>query len=152
MPSNYTVHVDTATVIVEQLKAIGVTAKIKEIEWNTWISDVYIGRKYEATVIGFDAANLTAAAMLERYQSKADKNMFNYKNKEYDKTYKAAAAAVDEEEAVALYKQCEKILADTAANGYIMDLPLFVAVRSGLEGYEFYPLYVQDFSTLSWAE
>ena len=152
VPSNYTVHVDTATVIVEQLKAIGVTAKIKEIEWNTWISDVYIGRKYEATVIGFDAANLTAAAMLERYQSKADKNMFNYKNKEYDKTYKAAAAAVDEEEAVALYKQCEKILADTAANVYIMDLPLFVAVRTGLEGYEFYPLYVQDFSTLSWAE
>lgn len=151
-PSNYTVHVDTATVILEQLKEVGITAKIKEIEWNTWINDVYLGEKYEATVVGFDAANLTAAAMLERYQSKADKNMFNYKNKEYDKTYKEAIAATDEEEATALFKKCEKILADTAPNVFLMDLPLFVAVRDGLEGYEFYPLYVQDFSTLSWAE
>ena len=149
-PSNYTTHVNTATVILEQLKEVGVTANIKEIEWSTWISDVYLGRNYEATVIGFDAANLTAAAMLERYTSTADKNMFNYKNEEYDKTYAAAAAATDDAEATALYKQCEKILADTAANVYLMDLPLFVAIDKDLTGYQFYPLYVQDLSTLSW--
>ena len=53
-------------------------------------------------------------------------------------------------EATALYKQCEKILADTAANVYLMDLPLFVAIDKDLTGYQFYPLYVQDLSTLSW--
>ena len=90
------------------------------------------------------------AAMLERYTSTADKNMFNYKNEEYDKTYAAAAAATDDAEATALYKQCEKILADTAANVYLMDLPLFVAIDKDLTGYQFYPLYVQDLSTLSW--
>jgi peptide/nickel transport system substrate-binding protein len=144
--------VDTATVLVEQLKKVGVTAKIKEVKWNTWLNDVYGKKKYEATVIGFDAANLSAPALLDRYRSDAPNNMFNYNNKEYDETYAKAAAATDDAEATALYKDCEKILADTAANVYLMDLPLFVAVRTGLEGYEFYPLYVQDFSTLKWAE
>lgn len=152
VPSNYATHVDTATVLVEQLKKVGVTAKIKEVKWNTWLNDVYGKKKYEATVIGFDAANLSAPALLDRYRSDAPNNMFNYNNKEYDETYAKAAAATDDAEATALYKDCEKILADTAANVYLMDLPLFVAVRTGLEGYEFYPLYVQDFSTLKWAE
>ena len=33
-----------------------------------------------------------------------------------------------------------------------MDIPSFVAMFNGLEGYEFYPLYVMDFSTVKWAE
>lgn len=87
VPSNYTPHVKTAEVIVEQLAAVGVTAKIKQIDWSTWLNDVYTNRDYEATVVGFDAATLTAAAMLQRYTSNSDKNMFNYSNQEFDKVY-----------------------------------------------------------------
>ena len=40
VPSNYQPHIDTAQVIVEQLKAVGVTAEIQLVEWGTWLSDV----------------------------------------------------------------------------------------------------------------
>ena len=150
VPSNYELHVNTATAIVEQLKAVGINATIEPVEWSTWLSDVYSNRDYEATVVGFDAATLTASAMLERYTSTASKNMFNYSNEEYDETYAAAVAATDDSEATELYKKCEKILADTAANVFLMDVPMFVALRSDIKGYEFYPLYVQDFATLYW--
>ena len=44
VPSNMQQHVDTAQVIVEQLQAVGITAKINQVEWNTWLEDVYRGR------------------------------------------------------------------------------------------------------------
>ncbi len=148
VPSNYTPHVKTAEVLVEQLAAAGVTAKIQQVDWSTWLSEVYSDRNYEATVVGFDAATLTASAMLQRYTSTSDKNMFNYSNAEFDKVYAQADAATDDAEATKLYKQCEKILADTAANVYIQDLAEFVAIKKDLDGYNFYPMYVMDMSTV----
>lgn len=152
VPSNYTPHVNTAEVIAEQLAQVGITAEIEQIDWNTWLNDVYLGRNYEATVIGFDAGTLTASAMLERYTSTADKNMFNYSNEEYDATYAEAVACTDDAEATELYKKCEKILADTAAAVYLQDLAEFTVIRSNLDGYQFYPLYVMDMSTVHYVE
>ena len=86
--------------------------------------------------------------MLQRYTSTSDKNMFNYSNAEYDKVYAQADAATDDAEATKLYKQCEKILADSAANVYIQDLAEFVAIKKDLDGYNFYPMYVMDMSTV----
>ena len=60
VPSNYRQHVDTAQVVAEQLKQIGVTANIELIEWETWLDDVYHGRNFEATLVGVDASTLTA--------------------------------------------------------------------------------------------
>lgn len=148
VPSNYTPHVDTAQVITEQLSKVGITATIKEVEWNTWLSDVYQNRKFEATVIGFDASSLTARAMLERWTTGNSKNMINYSNSDYDAAFKKAVASTDDAEQTTLYKQCEKILADDAANVYIQDLADMVAIRKTLDGYKFYPLYVMDMSTI----
>ena len=134
------------------MAALGVTAKIQQVDWSTWLNDVYTNRDYEATVVGFDAATLTAAAMLQRYTSDSDKNMFNYSNEEYDKVYKQAEASTDDAEATKLYKQCEKILAETAANVYIQDLAEFVAINKNLDGYKFYPMYVMDMSTIHYVE
>ena len=49
VPSNYQYHVDTAQILVDQLSEIGVTAKIKTVEWAAWLSDTYSAREYEAT-------------------------------------------------------------------------------------------------------
>lgn len=149
VPSNYAPHVDTAQIISEQLKEIGVTAKIEKIEWNSWLSDVYADRNYESTVIGLDAATLSGSALFGRYRSDADNNFTNFSDPEYDKALDSALAATDDAEKVKYYKQCEQILTDDAANVYIQDLPEYVALNKKYTGYTFYPLYVQDFTTLS---
>mgnify|MGYP001031490607 FL=1 len=151
VPSNYRQHVDTAQVVAEQLKQIGVTANIELIEWETWLDDVYHGRNFEATLVGVDASTLTAGAMLSRFQSDAHNNFINYNNAEFDAAYKdalAAEAIMDDDSATESYKKCETILAETAANVYIQDMCELVAIRKGYAGYEFYPLYLQDFSKL----
>ncbi|MDE6914169.1 MAG: ABC transporter substrate-binding protein [Lachnospiraceae bacterium] len=151
VPSNYHQHVDTAQVVAEQLKQIGVTANIELIEWEAWLSDVYQGRDFEATLVGVDASTLTAGAMLSRFCSDAHNNFINYNNADYDTAYAnalAAEAASDDDKATEYYKECETILADTAANIYIQDMCELVAIRKGYAGYEFYPLYIQDLSKL----
>ena len=152
VPSNYGPHIDTAQVLLEQLKRIGVDASIELIEWDTWLSDVYADRDYEATVIGVDASTLTAPALLGRYVSTASNNFVNFSSEAYDEAYAQAQASVDDTEKTKYYKQCEQILSDECASVYIQDLAEFVAVRKNYTGYEFYPLYVQDFSKLKIVE
>ncbi|MBO4346015.1 MAG: ABC transporter substrate-binding protein [Lachnospiraceae bacterium] len=148
VPSNYDQHVDTAQVLKNELAQIGINAEIQKVDWDTWISDVYLGRKYESTVIGVDAANLSANALLSRFTSDASDNFTNYSNLSYDEAYKAAVNSFSDEEATANYKKCASILNSDAANVYIQDLPDFVALNKSFEGYTFYPLYVMDLTKI----
>ena len=131
VPSNYQPHIDVAQVLAEQYKKIGVNAEIQLVEWNSWLSDVYTGRDFEST-----AAN----------------NFINFKSDAYDKAYNKTLTTADDDERTALYLECEKILADEAANVYIQDLPEYVVLNKKFTGYEFYPLYVQDIAKLKLAE
>ncbi len=146
VPSNYTVHVNAAQVIAEELKAVGINAKINLVEWATWLSDVYQGRNFEATVVGFDASYLTARALLERFMSDNAKNMINFNNADYDAAMKAAFAATDDASQTEYYKTAEKILSDEAANVYLMDPNEITVVSNKLGGYVSYPMFVIDMS------
>lgn len=146
VPSNYQPHIDTAQVIVEQLKDVNINAEIQLVEWGTWLSDVYAGRQFQATVVGVDASTMTARALLERFVSTAGNNFINYSAPEYDALFQKAISAGSEEEQTAAYREMTGVLASTAANVYIQDLADLVAVRKGLEGVRFYPIYVLDLS------
>ena len=146
--SDHAQHVETSEVIKEQLAAIGVTANIQELEWNSWLSGVYSDRNFEATVIGLDAAALNAPGMLSRFVSTANNNFVNFSSPTYDETYAKAFASVDDAEKTELYKECERILSQECAAVYIQDLPSFVALRKCFSGYEFYPLYAQNIATI----
>ncbi len=148
VPSNYQPHVDTAQIIVEQLKSINVKATINLVEWETWVSEAYIGRQFESTVVGVDASTLTARALLERFTSANDKNFINFNSSDYDQAFAQAVAATDDAQKTAYYQECERILSKEAANVYIQDMASLVALNSKYGGYQFYPLYVQDFAAL----
>ncbi len=148
VPSNYEQHVDTALVLKNQLALIGINASIEKVDWDTWINDVYLGRNYESTVIGVDAANLSANALLSRFTSEAGDNFTNYNNPAYDEAFNNAVNATDDETATKYFKECARILNSDAANVYIQDLPDFVAINKKFEGYSFYPLYVLDLTKI----
>ncbi|MCI8817621.1 MAG: ABC transporter substrate-binding protein [Oscillibacter sp.] len=151
VPSNYQPHIDTAQVIVEQLKEIGVNAEIQLVEWGSWVEDTYNGRKFQATVVGVDASTMTARALLERFVSDYRKNFINYNSPAYDELFQRVLASGSDEEQTALYKEMEAELTKNAANVYIQDLADLVAVRKGLEGVRFYPIYVLDLSTVRYS-
>ena len=152
VPSNYQPHMDTAQVIVEQLKAVGINATIQPVTWESWVQDTYSNRQFQSTVVGVDASSMTASAMLSRFVSTASNNFINYSNADYDALYAQAQACYDDEEQTAMYKDLEKNLTENAANVYIQDMADFVAVRDGLEGPDFYPIYVLDLSSFHYTK
>ena len=93
-----------------------------------------------------DAHGVAASDLLARFQSDNEKNFINFNNEEYDKAYQAAIAETDDAKQVDAFKNCEKILTEHAANVYIQDVASFVALSPGYDGFQFYPLYVADFS------
>ena len=151
VPSNYDFHVKTAEVITQQLKEAGINASIKLVEWSSWLSDVYAGRDFETTVIGLDS-ELVPSDIFRFYPTESTKNFINYSNPQFDETYEEAKKAADDRKKVALYKQLEKMLTDDAASAYIQSPAQLVAVNKKLTGYTFYPIYVQDMSTVGFVE
>lgn len=150
VPSNYTPHVNTAQVLANQLAEAGIKATILPVEWNTWLRDVYNGRQFQSTITGLTSDNMTARKLLERFGSSIGNNFTNYNNPEYDEILAKAVSAIDDGEQTGYYRQLERILTETAANVYLQDMADLVALRKGLSGLEFYPLYVLDVSTLEW--
>ena len=95
---------------------------------------------------------VSGAAQYEVYRSTNGKNFVNYNNPAYDALYAQAQACTDDAQQTAIYKQLETMLTETAANLYLQDLANLVAIRSDLTGYQFYPIYAMDFSTVAYSK
>ncbi len=147
IPSNYEFHMQTGQVVVEQLKAAGINATIQAVDWNTWYDDAYVGRKYTATISGI-TCDLTPGYLLNRFQSDSKKNFINYANAQYDEIYKKAQSSLDLNEKADYYKQLQKLLCDEAGTAFIQVPANKTAISKELAGYKFYPVYVQDMSTV----
>jgi peptide/nickel transport system substrate-binding protein len=147
--SNYTMHVDTAQIIVEQLAKIGISASIRLVDWATWLSDVYIGRNYQATIISLDSPNVSPKSFLNRYYSSNGSNFINYNDARFDRVYNEVLVEIDANRRIALYKEAQRIISDDAASVYIQDIMEFRVFRAGVYGGVLnYPLYVIDFASV----
>lgn len=147
VPSNYEFHMDTAEVVVEQLKAAGINAKIDAVDWNTWLEDVYTNRNYQSTICAI-TSDMTPGYLLNRFVSDSKKNFINFNSADFDTVYGNVLEAKSLGERGILYKELQKILADEAGSAFIQVPANKVAVSNELGGYKFYPVYVQDMSTV----
>lgn len=148
VPSVYQVHLDTAQVIVNELAKIGVTMNIEQVDWATWLENVYTNRDYEATIISVDGTIASPTSFLSRYVSDAGNNFVNYSSSDFDSAYEAAASALNEEDRLSGFKKCEKILTDDAASVYIEDISNILVYTNRFGGFASYPLYATDFSAI----
>lgn len=151
VPSNYKFHVDTAQVLVEMLKQIGINAKIEQVEWGVWLDRVYAGRDYYSTIIGF-TGKLSPYDILKRYMSDYSRNFFNYNNPEYDQIMLNAVKETNIEKQIELYKEAQVILSEDLPAIFLMDPNFIVALQNDLAGYTFYPLYIQDMSVIHYVK
>ncbi|MDE7352936.1 MAG: ABC transporter substrate-binding protein [Acetatifactor sp.] len=151
IPSNYEFHMQTGEVVVESLKAVGINATIQAVEWNTWLDEIYNGRQYQATISGI-TCDMTPGYLLNRFQTDSKKNFINFQSEEYDEIYQKAQATLDLKEKAEYYAELQKILVDQAGTAFLQVPANTTAISKKLEGYRFYPVYVQDMSTVRFVE
>jgi len=149
VPSIYTMHVDTAQVIADQLSKLEIAVSIKLVEWAAWLSDVYVGRKYQATIISLDSPVVSPRSFLSRYRSDNNSNFINYSSANFDRVFDSILIETNEDKRIALYKEAQRIISADAASVYIQDILGFRALRtSAYGGVLNYPLYVNDFAAM----
>lgn len=147
VPSSYSQHVDSAQIIADELSQVGINVTLNQVEWSTWLQDVYKGGNFQATVIGFDGT-LAPSDWLKKYVTDDAKNFMHYSNTEYDDVFNTAYTTVDDDVKVEKYKKAQMILAEDAAAVYIEDPANLVAVSKKFGGYTFYPTAAEDMSLL----
>jgi peptide/nickel transport system substrate-binding protein len=149
VPSNFNMHIDTAQVVAGQLSKIGINASIRLVDWATWLSDVYRGRKYQATIISLDSQIVSPRGFLSRYHSASSDNFINFSNADFDRVYGLLLTEPSEERRIELYKEAQAIISANAASVFIQDILGFRAFRAGVYGGVLhYPLYVIDFASM----
>ena len=151
VPSSYLVHVNTAVELASELKAIGINMEIKQVDWATWLDEVYAGRHYDTTVICL-TSTYAPFDVVGRYESNASGNFINYSNAQVDELLNKIPMVSDESERTELYHQVLALLTEDACSVYIQDPTTITAVSTRLEGYNVYPMYVQDMSTVKLVE
>ena len=149
VPSNFTMHVDTAQVLVNQLSSIGIDVSLRLVDWGTWLSDVYSARNYEATIISLDAPSVAPRSFLSRYYSTAGSNFLNFVSTDFDRVFDAILIEADESKRRDLYKEAQHIISRDAASIFIQDILGFKIFAKGeIGGVRNYPLYVTDFASM----
>jgi len=149
VPSNFTMHIDTAQVIVNQLERIDVNASIKLVDWSTWLSETYRQRLYQATIVSLDSRTISPRGFLARYHSAHADNFINFYNADFDRVYETAIIETDSENRRRLYRDAQRIIAEDAASVYLQDIFYFIVFRGGaFAGALNYPLYVIDFASI----
>ena len=151
VPSSYLIHVNTAVELASELKAIGINMEIKQVDWATWLDEVYAGRHYETTVICL-TSTYAPFDVLGRYKTGADGNFINYSNANVDELLDKIPSVADINERAELYHQVLGYLTEDACSCYIQDPTTITAVSTRLEGYSVYPMYVQDMMTVKLVE
>ena len=148
IPSNFPVHVHCAEKIASQLEEVGITMQIEQVDWGTWLENVYKGRDYQATMISVDGATVSPTAFLARYVSDSKSNFMNFNSAAYDEAYQKALDATDEAEQTAAFKEAQQIIADECAGVFIEDIGSLTIYTKEYEGYRSYPLTAMDFTAV----
>ena len=138
----YTVR--TGEILADQLKKVGVTVKIEQIEWSNWIARVWREAEYDLTIIGhaesWDIANYANAKYYYRYDSKPFQQLFQ-----------KSEVTLDDKGRRELYTQLQKLLVEDAPAVWLYMHPRLVVAKKGLAGiWKDLPVPSADLSEVGW--
>ena len=126
IPSFYGTTV--SQILVSNLNDVGITLKVKAVEFPTWLNDVYINKNYDLSFVLHTEAR--------DFENWANPNYyFTYNNPEVQKLYQQSLSATDEQTSADLLKQAAKIVADDQAADWLYNGASIVAVGTNVSGF-----------------
>jgi peptide/nickel transport system substrate-binding protein len=132
-------------VIVSQLGKIGIKVSIVQLQWPQWLSEVFKERNYDLSIVAHTEAN-----DIDRYAR--DGYYWNYDSAEFKAKWREVIAATDFAKRDELLKDCQRIIARDAVNGYLYQLAKIGVWRKELVGmWENSPTPATDLTGVHWA-
>lgn len=137
--------VNIALVIQDQLKEIGVTAELDQVEWGTFI-DKWVARDFQSFVSFNGSGNDPDRALYPALYTDGSVNAFQFSDPELDELLDMGRSLSDHEERKAAYQEAEQLIAEQAPLIFICTRVAHFAKRSSVEGFE--PSASQTWQTL----
>lgn len=134
-------------VLAAQLAKVGIIAKIENVEWAQWLSQVFAGNgphNFDLTIVShvepFDLVKITEP---DYY--------LGYNNDAFNALYKQIVSTPDEAARAKLLGDAQRMLATDAVSGYLYQPQLITITNKKLKGvWKDVPQYENDFSTWAW--
>ncbi len=138
----YTVR--SAEVLVNQFAKVGIRAKIEQIEWGQWLSQVWKDANYDMSIIGHaEAWDIGNFANPKYY--------FRWDNAQFQKLFKESEVTVDDKKRRELYVKMQYMLADEAPAVWLFMHPYLVVAKKGVTGiWKDLPTPSFDLSEVAW--
>jgi peptide/nickel transport system substrate-binding protein len=119
--------VKSAQFVASQLRDVGVTVKVEELDFGRWISEVFTNGDYDLTIVAH-----TEPRDFPKFAN--PKYYWHYDSKKFQQLYQAADSAPDEAKAIAGMKESLRYLANDAAAIWLFDLPNLVITKNTITG------------------
>jgi peptide/nickel transport system substrate-binding protein len=132
-------------VLAAQLAKVGIVAKIENVEWAQWLSQVFTGpHNYDLTIVShvepFDLVKLTESDYYLGYNSVA-----------FNDLYKRIMATSVETDRAKLLGDAQRMLATDAVAGFLFQPQWITIANKKLKGvWKEVPQFENDFSGWSW--
>jgi peptide/nickel transport system substrate-binding protein len=131
-------------VLASQLGKIGIKVAITQLQWPQWLAEVFKERNYDLTVVAHTEAN-----DLDRYAR--DGYYWNYNSPEFKAKWREVVATTDFTKRDELLKDCQRIIARDAVNGFLYQLAKVGVWKKELVGmWQNDPSPSADFSGVYW--
>jgi peptide/nickel transport system substrate-binding protein len=132
-------------VIASQLSKVGINAKLQNVEWAQWLSNVYGNKNYDLTIIShvepFDLGNFSKPGYYWNYESPKFTALFDqYKN------------SPRPQDRVKLLGDIQRLLAEDSPHAFLYQPQWVTVANKGIRGlWKDMPIFVNDVAALSWA-
>lgn len=132
-------------VIVSQLSKVGITARLLNVEWAQWLSNVYGNKNYDMTIIShvepFDLANFSKPDYYWNYQSPKFNELYN--------KYKSSARPTDRSQLLA---DIQRLLAEESPHAFLYQPQWVTVANKNVKGlWTNMPILCNDLASMSWA-
>lgn len=133
-------------IIAAQLRDVGITAQIENLEWAQWLEQVFKGKDFNLTIVSHtEPMDIGIYANPDYY--------FQYDNPEFQELMKAFAAETDPAKRTSMLQQAQTIIADDYVNGYLFQLAKTGVANSKIKGlWENSPTQANDLTAVYWED
>jgi peptide/nickel transport system substrate-binding protein len=140
----YQYTVRTGEILVDQLRKVGVSVRLEQIEWGQWLSRVWKEAEYDLTIIGhaesWDIANYANP-----------KYYFRYDSPKFQELFSKSEVTLDDKARRELYAQMQRMLVEDAPAVWLYMHPRLAVTKKGVQGlWKDLPVPAADLSEVAW--
>jgi peptide/nickel transport system substrate-binding protein len=131
-------------IVAAELAEVGVQAKIEEVEWAQWLSNVYRGHNFDLTIVSHvEPLDIGVYANPDYY--------FQYDSQAFRDIFARIQAAPDLDAFKAAMGDAQRRIADDSVNVFLFQLPDMTIADAHLQGlWRNAPIFANDVGAMSW--